>query len=127
MPVADASIDNHTAAQAIIALGPPPDEIYEFITVVLGPEWNMIWAIIGSTPADDPGFAGPRLNMTTETFDVLPPSSSSSFTPFLVAGVVVAVAVAVAVGLVLFTLLRRKRRRSEPPIPGVPPGPPPSP
>ncbi len=69
------TIDGHDAATAFVAWQPANETVYQVITIVLGPEYAMFWAIIGTmTPAAAPR-AAPLVNETTAAFDVLLPDS----------------------------------------------------
>ncbi len=68
-------IGGHAAASAIVRWhANTSDLVAQVITVVLGPEHAMFWAIIGTMYASELNGTAPILNQTTETFEILPPN-----------------------------------------------------
>ena len=107
----DRTVDGHVAATAFVTWQPPGEVVDQIITIVLGPEYGMLWAIIGTTTPANVTEAGPLVKRTTAAFDVLAPPSFdlTRWQPEMLAAASVATTAEGA--FVAVQVLRARRRR----------------
>ncbi len=110
-PSADAVIQGHTAATAFVTWEPANYSVDQIITIVLGPEHGMYWALIGTFYPENVTAVGPLINGTMASFEVLPgerPAILASRDAILVGA---SAATVVEGGILGFLVVRGSRRR----------------
>ena len=113
-PPSDRSIDAHGAARAAIRSGAGAP-VRQVIVVVVGPEWGLIWALVGTTLESEVGTLLPAIEASIASFDVLPaPPNAGLTTGLLLAGV--AAGVVAAIVAAWFVIRRRRPPKAEPAI-----------
>jgi len=110
IPVAETTIDGHAAAQVMLRVAPNGTAVRQILTVVVGPEWRMFWALF-ETIASSGVNTEPWLEASVESFDVLGPGGTQPPLLDAVSWIFLgaAVAGAVAITVVVLILLRRRR------------------
>ncbi len=113
VPPADQVLDGHVAATAFVTWQPPGETVDQILTIVLGPEYGMFWAVLGTMTPANATEAAPLINRTVAGFGILPPPvfDITSWRPVLLAAGVVAT---VAEGALLGALILRAHRRRMP-------------
>lgn len=115
--ITDRSLDAHAAAVAVVAWQPSTYDVLQEIYVILGPEWSRAWILIGTTsPREATSFLS-CVNVTANSFDVLPAPPSVAFLNLvdayrnwiLVGGLVATGAEGAVLGTLVVRQLRRRR------------------
>ncbi len=109
VPPFDQTLDGHVAAAAFVTWQPPGETVDQIITIVLGPEYEMFWAVIGTMTPGNATQAAPLVNRTVAGFEVLPPPSFdiTQWRPEILGAALVATTVE---GIVLALKIVRVRR-----------------
>lgn len=117
-PVAETSVDGHPAASAVISHQPSTYDVYQAVTVVVGAEWSLDWALIGTMFSWEAMRTRACVNTTLASMDIAPSPPAQAVTGVLVAysdwvlaGAVAATAIE---GTVLGLLIARQTRRRRP-------------
>ena len=112
-PIRNATIDDHAAATAFVTWQPVNDDpVDQVVTVVVGPEYGMFWAIIGTMYAREHDPRARVINLTAEAFQVLPAGGVSSNGDFPgLQSILITTIIIATTSVHGWPLFKRRRRR----------------